>query len=61
MLDATLLFIPNVKRQSHKQESEMLIEHTSRSTKDKPEKYVLVRYDGQLDAATNKVSIQSAN
>ena len=35
----------------------MLIEHTSRSTEDKP-KYiiVLVRYGDQQDASTNKVS-----
>ena len=40
----------------------MLIEHTSRSTEDKP-KYisVLVRCDDQQDASTSKVSIQSAN
>ena len=35
-VNATLLFIPNIKQQSHKQESKMLIEHTSRSTEDKP-------------------------
>ena len=47
----------------------MLIEHTSRSTEDKPKITlnliskicVVVRYGGQQDASTNKVSIQSAN
>ena len=36
MLDATLLFISNIKQKSHKKESKMLIEHTNRSTEDKP-------------------------
>ena len=40
----------------------MPIEHTSRSTEDKPEYIsVLVRYGGQQDASTSKVSIWSAN
>ena len=69
MLDATLLFIPNISQQSHKQESKKLIEHTSRSTEDKPKITlnlinkicVVVRYGGQQDASTSKVSIRSAN
>ena len=43
-----LTFIPNIKQQSHKQESKMLIEYANRSTEDKPKihltwsaKYVL--------------------
>ena len=39
----------------------MLIEHTNRSTEDKPKICVLVRYGGQQDASTSKVSIRSAN
>ena len=47
----------------------MLIEHTSRSTENKPKITlnliskicVVVRYGGQQDASTNKVSIRSAN
>ena len=31
-----LYFFPNIKQQSHKQASRMLIEHTNRSTEDKP-------------------------
>ena len=61
MLDATLLFIPNIKQQSRKQESKTLIEHTSRSIEGKRKIYVLVRYGGQQDASTNKGSIQLAN
>ena len=39
----------------------MLIEHTSGSTKDKPEKniYLLVHYGDQQDASTSKVSLVS--
>ena len=33
-------FIPNIKQQSHKQESKMLIEHTNRSTEDKPKIHI---------------------
>ena len=62
MLDATLLFIPNVKQQSHKQESKTVIEHTSRLTEDKPK---ICKCVGALrrstGASTSEVSIQSAN
>ena len=58
MLYETLLFIPNINQQSYKQESKMLIEHTSSSTKDKPKMYMCV---GALRRSTGCFNQQSLN
>ena len=55
MLDATLLLL----QQSHKWLSKMLIEHISGSYRRQTinRKNVMVRYGGQQDASTSKVSL----
>ena len=57
MLDATLLFMPNISQQSHKQESKMQIEHTSRRQKTS-QKYMCV---GALRRSTGCFNQQSLN